>query len=84
MAKQQPVEEKIEVRERVDVKLPRKEVEHIIRCWIDHTMGGIPKPQNFNDIEVRFECYALDDAGGDTLISATVTYAPAPRESKAA
>lgn len=78
MAKAAVVEERVEIRERVEVRLPRKDVEHIVRCWIDHTMGGVPKPKDFKEIEVRFHTY--DCGEGDGLLAAVVTYTPQPRD----
>lgn len=80
MAKPAPVEEKVQIRERVEIEFPRKEVEHMIRCWVDHMMASAPKPQDLASIEIRFHAYSVDDGcGSDNLISATAIYTPAPR-----
>lgn len=68
--------EQITVLQKVEIRFPAHEVEHILKCWVDHQMPGAPKPKDFSKMEVRF------DGGDGILYQATVYYEPSaePRE----
>lgn len=63
--------DRMTIRQQVEITFPAEDVEHIIRCWVDHNMAAhVPKPKDLSKIEVRFS------TGEDTVYSARVTYEP--------
>lgn len=59
---------------KVSLSYSPKDVEHIIRCWVNHTesavvSGTVPRPEHFSDVHVNI--YADDDG---KITGADVTY----------
>jgi hypothetical protein len=67
--------ERIEVIQRVSVRLPAEELRHVLRCWVAHELvqsNIAPPPKSFSDIVVTV--YTDQDGA---LLEAQVTYEPA-------
>lgn len=79
MPKREPEPPRVSVKSRTEVTLSAAEVEHALRCWIDHggAAGRVPKPMNFSNIQVYMEMNGYgSDLDTPVFGGATLIYEP--------
>jgi hypothetical protein len=74
-SKPAPASPAVTVRERVDVTMPRDEVERALLDWLAKGHPGVPAPADRDQVFVTVSC----DIDTGQISEATLSYEPAPR-----
>src|SRR5688572_22752640 len=77
----EPEPPRVSVKNRTEVTLSATEVEHALRCWIEHggAAGRVPRPTHFSDIQVVINLNGFgSDLDTPVFNGATLIYEPLP------